>query len=202
MYAIGKILLCAMLALVLGSCDDGHERRTKKQQERWAKLSAEYEAAQKLLLAEHKGTLFPPEEFADRAVFTYTLQRFLVTETQQPVVMKCIVDDIIEDGDELQVHATAFFSKNPQHDGRRLLVQLRARKDVVDPLLQIYQEPAKTSCCCCGIRGPLVYVVAKVSEVSRVSDVGKREALGYQAVDDDLYEAVGELVALKRLPEG
>ncbi len=196
-------VIAISVGLIATGCDRESEAQRVEDQKHWEELMSTYAETRDELRTKYKAVLFPPEEFEEHAIFTYTLQQYLTATADKPILFKGIVDDITNENNEFIVHTTAFFSKHPHVDGRRLLVHIRANRNDIQPLLEESTNRAEPThgACQCPLRGPLTYFVVRVKTVSKVQDGLKREAYGYGAEDTSLYEAVADLVALKRLPE-
>lgn len=201
MKCVVSALALATIGLALSGCNNNeYEARLLEEQQRWEKLTSTYDDIRKELQDSYKATLFPPEEFDNHAIFTYTLEQFLI-HSAHPIMLKAVIDDVIMENKDLFLHATAFFSNYPTCDNRRLILTVRAPKNEIEPLLIWPASKDETKRCCCTLQGPLVYLVIQPKTVTKVVDGAKREAYGYGASDDPLFEVTAELVALKLLPE-
>jgi hypothetical protein len=125
-YMAGVVLCVSALLL---SCSS-KEYDTSEQQ--WEE---EVKNLKTTLINRYNPIRFPPQDFAQRRVFTHNLERLLVNQDGKPVLFDGFLDDITKDGNQFLVHFTARLSSDASHD-RTVKFHLRCTYSDVQTLLE------------------------------------------------------------------
>lgn len=125
-YMAGIIICVSALLLSCNSKEyDGSEREWE---EKFRNLKT-------TLINRYRPIWFPPQNFAEKRIFTYNLQELLVNQDGKPVLFDGFLDDITKDGDQFFVHFTSRLSDDASYD-RTVRFHLRCEYGDVRSLLE------------------------------------------------------------------
>lgn len=96
-YSVVVLLVFSLLFL---SCDSKKQKRSKAEQE-WEQKVKDLKTT---LINRYNPIEYPSQDFSERKVFTYNLQKILVKGNRRPVLFDGFLDDITEDRGQFFVH--------------------------------------------------------------------------------------------------
>jgi len=171
------------------SCESKIEKERKnKLREIEQKMRQEEKRIKPIVMAlinRYSPILFPPKNLGQEKIFTYSLQRILITKDEKPILFFGVLNDVTKTGEDFFVHFSSNLSAK-----RRIRFHLKCKYEDVKSLIE---NPPKY--------GTNFFVVSKIKNVEKIVNYTVEGLKGSEGVEleiqsPDVFGANGKLVEM------
>jgi hypothetical protein len=215
------VVICVLFLVTTYSC--GESSDNKKEREKASLLSQQQEAIKKGVISKYENALiFPSKDFLLKRVFTYTLQKLLLSNEGRPVIFNGYLEDISKKGKQFFIHFSFALdiskilleekSSFPSlllsgFVGKTIRFHLKCDYEDVKPLLDAtYSTPSDASGFAAIMAGVTktsdFLVVCKVSDVTKIVNYTvqgypvSEEEVELEIETPDFFSVNGELIEM------
>lgn len=209
MKKITARVLFISLSLMFISCSpsqngsDHPSAEDKKQQA----IEHEINKIRTELVSYYNPIIFPPKDFSSKKVYTYSLQKLLISEKATPVLFEGNLDDITKEHDTFVIHLKSRLS-GEFIDDRQMVFHLKANYEDIKFLIE---NPPKhdymTDLLYSWGMQKDFFVVCSISEVIKIVNYSVRgsssegsEDVELEIESPDTFSAHGKLIKLIQHP--